>query len=68
MVKYVKFKQFLVENDIKRKDIAKLLGISLTLISSKLNTNKDDFTLKQIRILCNKYDLDSNVYFIRINQ
>ena len=68
MVKYVKFKQFLVENDIKRKDIAKLLGISLTLTSSKLNTNKDDFTLKQIRTLCNKYDLDSNVYFIRINQ
>lgn len=68
MVKYVKFKQFLVENNIKRKDIAKLLGISLTLISSKLNTNKDDFTLKQIRTLCNKYNLDSNIYFIRINQ
>lgn len=68
MVKYLKFKQFLIENNIKRKDIAKLLGISLTLTSSKLNTNKDDFTLKQIRTLCNKYDLDSNVYFIRINQ
>lgn len=68
MVKYVKFKQFLVENDIKRKDIAKLLGISLTLTSSKLNTKKDDFTLKQIRTLCNKYDLDSNVYFIKIDQ
>lgn len=68
MVKYVKFKQFLVENDIKRKDIAKLLGISLTLTSSKLNTKKDDFTLKQIRTLCNEYNLDSNVYFIKIDQ
>lgn len=64
MVKYVKFKQFLIEHNVKKQDVAKLLGINACVLSNKLNTENSDFTLSQVRKLCNYYHISCDLYFM----
>ena len=61
---YNKLKGYLAENEIKNKDVAKLLGVTETSFSKKINRNGQDFTADQIRTLCNKYKLDANKFFL----
>ncbi|AYZ73442.1 XRE family transcriptional regulator [Fusobacterium necrophorum] len=60
---YVKLKQFMVEKSLKNKDLADLLDISYPCISKKLNQKGSDFTVKEVKCLCEKYGLDANLYF-----
>lgn len=60
---YVKLKQFMLEKKIKSKDMAKILGISKSLFSKKVNQKGSDFNLNEVRIICQKYNLDGNIYF-----
>lgn len=66
MVKYVKLKQFMLEKDIDRNDIAELLGIGVNLVSSKLNKDNIDFTLPQIKKICSTYKISADTYFINV--
>lgn len=60
---YVKLRQFMIENKIKSKNMAKTLGIDESLFSKKINRNGSDFNLNEVRKLCQKYKLDGNIYF-----
>ena len=58
----MKFKAWLVENNISQRELAELLGISVVSVNRKLN-NIEDFTVKQIRTICKKYGLSADEFF-----
>lgn len=59
----LKFKGFCAERGIKQKEIADLLGITVTSVCRKLNGN-ESFTIKQIKILCEHYKISAEEYFL----
>jgi len=59
---YEKFKRWLAGNGLTYKDIAMDLGVSIATISAKIN-GQSDFSLSEVRLLENKYQIDSNIFF-----
>lgn len=59
----LKFKGFMAENGIKQTEIAEVLEIDVANVNLKVN-GKQDFTLAQIRTLCEKYHISADEYFI----
>lgn len=59
----LKFKGFCAEHNIRQKEIAEILGITVTNVNEKIN-GKQQFTLDQIRILCQTYSISADEYFI----
>lgn len=62
-VPYGKLKGFMDEHGIKNKDMAELLGITEVSFSAKINQKNQDFTVEQIRTICNTYKLNANKFF-----
>ena len=61
---YNKLKAYFVENGIKQREVAELLGISRVTLSYKLNRNRNsDFTLKEVRTLCGRCNLPADEFF-----
>ena len=60
----MKFKAWLVENGISQKDLAEFLGITVVAVNRKLNGG-EEFTIKQIRAICEKYHISADEFFIR---
>ena len=63
-VKYVELKKFMLERNIKQQEMSDILGIDRTTFNSKLNAKDSEFTLREMRILCKKYGLDANKFFL----
>lgn len=62
---YNKLKAYFVENGIKLKEVAELLGVSRVTLSYKLNRYRNaDFSLKEVRTLCSRYNLSANEFFL----
>lgn len=61
--KVLKFKAFCVERKIKQTEIAELLGIKAQSVNRKLN-EKEPFTLEQVKILCQKFQISADEYFV----
>lgn len=61
---YLKLKGFLAENQIKSQDVARLLDLTETTFSKKINRNGQDFNAEEIRNMCKEYGLDANIYFL----
>lgn len=62
---YNKLKAYFVENGIKQKDVAELLGVSRVTLSNKLNRNRNaDFSLKEVRTLRRRYNLPADEFFL----
>lgn len=59
----LKFKAYCIEHNIKQKELAELLGITVSNVNLKLN-GKEPFTLSQIRIICKHYKISADEYFI----
>lgn len=59
----LKFKGYCAEHNIRQKEIAEILGITVTNVNEKIN-GKQQFTLDQIRILCQTYSISADEYFI----
>ena len=60
----MKVKSFLIENNIKQKDVANELGMSVPTLNKKLNgTIGADFRISEARIMCLKYGIDSKLFF-----
>lgn len=57
----LKFKAWMVENRIPQKEIMNLLNLSRTSINKKVN-GKEDFSLSQIRTICEKYKLSADIF------
>jgi transcriptional regulator with XRE-family HTH domain len=61
---YSKFKAFMEENQIKQSQLADLLGKSKSCINQNLNGTGGDFSMSDIRKICNEYGISSDKYFI----
>lgn len=62
---YNKLKAYFVENGIKQKEVAELLGVSRVTLACKLNRYRNsDFTLKEVRALCSRYNLPASEFFL----
>lgn len=56
-----KFKGWCAAHNVKAKDIADLLGITYNNVNEKIN-GKQNFTLPQIKIICEKYDISADIF------
>lgn len=61
MATYGEFKAFLAKNNIKKQEIAEVLNITPQTLSVKLS-GEQEFTVPQIRILCDKYKLSADIF------
>lgn len=61
---YNKFKAYLVENDIKQEELAKLLGKSKSALNQNLNGTGGDFNLKELRLIMNTYNISIDEFFL----
>ena len=59
----LKFKGFCAENGIKQSDIAKLLGVTVSIVNAKIN-GRIPFTLSQVKAICEEYKISADDYFI----
>lgn len=59
----LKFKGYCAEHGIQQKEVAEVLGLSLVHVNRKMN-GKEEFTLRQIKTLCQHYGISADEYFI----
>lgn len=59
----LKFKGYCAENKIKQSEIAELLKITAQSVNRKLN-GKAPFTLEQVIILCKRFGISADEYFV----
>ena len=57
----LKFKGWLAQNKITQREIMDLLGLSQTSINKKVN-GKEDFTLSQIKTICEHYKISADIF------
>ena len=55
------FKGWLVTHGIKQKEVAKLLGVTDSMLSQKMN-GRSEFSLKQVKIICEHYGISSEIF------
>lgn len=63
MDKVLRFKAWLVENEISQREISEVLGITRELTNAKINGRKD-FTLAQVKRLCDYYKISADNFFV----
>jgi putative transcriptional regulator len=61
MPEKLNFKAWLAMNRISQTEVAKVLGVTLQAVNSKVN-GKSDFTLKQIKKICETYDVSADIF------
>jgi transcriptional regulator with XRE-family HTH domain len=61
---YSKFKAFLIENGIHQREVAELLGKSTSALNQNLNGTGGDFSLSEVRLICKKYGISADEYFL----
>lgn len=60
---YWKLKGFLAENNIKQKQVAALLGLSVPAFNKRLNGTGKDFSVREARKICTTYNADVEIFF-----
>lgn len=55
------FKGWLVTHGIKQKEVAKLLGVTDSMLSQKMN-GRSEFSLKQVKAICEHYGISSEIF------
>lgn len=63
MTDILKFKGYCAERGIKQTDLAELLEITVGSVNEKIN-GKQPFTLAQVKIICEKYGISADEYFL----
>lgn len=58
-----RFKGYMAEHDIKQSEIADILGIKRENVNAKVN-GKQDFTMAQVRRLCQYYGISADDFFV----
>lgn len=61
MPEKLNFKAWLALNRISQTEVAKVLGVTLQAVNSKVN-GRSDFTLKQIKKICETYDVSADIF------
>lgn len=61
---YTKFKAFLVENNIRQAEVAKLLNKSKSALNQNINGTGGDFSISELKLLHKRYGVSIDTYFI----
>jgi len=61
---FYKFKAYLVENNIKQKEIANAIGISEVSFSQKVNRSGSTFTLDEVQLICDILKISADDFFL----
>ncbi|MDF2530873.1 MAG: cro/C1-type DNA-binding domain protein [Clostridia bacterium] len=61
---YYKFSSFLKERGIGQKEVAELLGKSKSALNQNINGTGGDFSISEVRLICNTYKISSDEFFI----
>jgi predicted transcriptional regulator len=61
---YFKFKAFLVEKGIKQSEVAELLGKSTFAFNQKVNGTGGDFTMTEVKLICQNYEISADGFFL----
>ena len=62
---HLKLKGQLAEKGIKQKELARLLGITVTTLSRKIN-GQAHFTVFEVNKICQEYDLSPDIFSYRV--
>lgn len=57
----LKFKAWMVQNRISQSALAELLNLSLQSVNKKVN-GKEDFSLKQVKVICDTYGISADIF------
>ena len=60
---YYKLIDFMKRNNIKHMEMAEFLGKSPSAFSQNINGTGADFSLKEVRAICLKWNLNIDEYF-----
>lgn len=60
---YSKLKGFLAENNIQQKKIAKIIDISQSALSKKINGKGGDFTIQEAKKICKALNTGADIFF-----
>lgn len=61
---YLKFKVFLLKNNIKQNEVADILNIDKSAFSKKINKNGGDFSLSEVKTICSHYNISGDEFFL----
>ncbi|AUS03441.1 hypothetical protein ERIC1_1c06670 [Paenibacillus larvae subsp. larvae DSM 25719] len=64
-VPYTKFKAFLDETGVNQKKVAELLGKSTSAFNQNLNGTGGDFSVAELRVICEQFNISADEYFLR---
>lgn len=63
---YAKLKGFLVQNNIKQKELAQMLKKSRSALNQNINGTGGDFSLQEVRTICSTYNISADEFFMFI--
>lgn len=61
---YTKFKAYLEEIGVKQSELASLLNKTPSALNQNLNGTGGDFSLSEVRFLCQKFNISADDFFI----
>lgn len=61
---YTKFKAYLEEIGIKQSELAGLLNKTPSALNQNLNGTGGDFSISEVRFLCQKFNISADDFFI----
>lgn len=64
---YTKLKAYLVANGISQGELAAMLKKSKSALNQNLNGTGGDFTIKEMRFICKKFNISADEYFLYPN-
>ncbi|MDQ0169147.1 helix-turn-helix domain-containing protein [Paenibacillus tundrae] len=64
-IPYTKFKAYLDECGVQQKYVAEMLGKSPSAFNQNLNGTGGDFSIAELRVLCENFKISADDYFLR---
>jgi len=61
---YSKFKAYLAENGISHKHVANMISVTQQTFCNRMNGKGHDFTVEELSIICSKFNISGDKYFI----
>lgn len=62
---YTKLKAYLNEIGMRQEDLAKILNKSKSALNQNLNGTGSDFSLKEVRIICETLGISADEFFVK---
>lgn len=60
---YNRLKAYMVENNIRQRELAEILNLSVSNLNQKLNGTGGDFSASEIKAICQHFKISADRYF-----